>query len=401
MQCDVLVIGSGPAGAAAARRAALHGYSVVLVDAATFPRDKVCGDALIPDALRALHELAVTSRIAPLVHEVAGLRVHAPNGRRVNVPGASWVVPRALLDEALREAAVEAGAVFHAPWKAVAPILAGTTVAGARLRRTSGDAELSVHARVTILATGASSEALRSFGVCRRMTPSAMAARLYIDVDPAATACPSHLDIVYDAPTCPGYGWVFPAPGGRFNVGVACFYDARRRPVPRNLRILLQRFLERYPPAVDLVRRARSISPLRGAPLRTAMCGADFARPGLLVVGDAAGLTYSCTGEGIGKALESGMLAADVIAAASSRSAAAADAIAQTFARELAASYARTYESYRRAQRWLSSPLRANLLAWRANSSSFVRHELEAMFAGRGGQHRLFSPLGLVRGLVA
>ena len=63
--CDVAVIGAGPAGSAAAWALARRGLHVVLVDQHAFPRDKVCGDGLIPDAHHALRKLGV--RLGDLV----------------------------------------------------------------------------------------------------------------------------------------------------------------------------------------------------------------------------------------------------------------------------------------------------------------------------------------------
>src|SRR5687767_6434378 len=131
---DVLVIGAGPAGAAAARRAALSGLSVALVDRSEFPRDKVCGDALIPDALHALTNLGMLERVVPVSLQSSGVRVYAPNGMSVALSGRSACVPRRLLDETLQAGALEAGATFRAPLKVVAPLIQGQTIVGGRFR---------------------------------------------------------------------------------------------------------------------------------------------------------------------------------------------------------------------------------------------------------------------------
>jgi flavin-dependent dehydrogenase len=166
-----------------------------------------------------------------------------------------------------------------------------------------------VAASTTILATGAASDVLERFGMCVRTAPSAAAARQYVQVDERTARDHDFLRVAYAAGVCPGYGWLFPGPGGVFNVGVGYAYDAPPR--ERNIRRLLERFLTSFPPAIELMRAAISVGPLKGAPLRMAMKGARLSRPGLLVVGEAAGLTYSFSGEGIGKALQSGILAAN------------------------------------------------------------------------------------------
>ena len=73
---DVLVIGAGPAGSAAARRLALGGLRVVLVDRCVFPRDKVCGDAIIPDALEAIGDLGLDPVVRAAARFLEGVTVY-------------------------------------------------------------------------------------------------------------------------------------------------------------------------------------------------------------------------------------------------------------------------------------------------------------------------------------
>jgi geranylgeranyl reductase family protein len=399
MDFDLLVIGAGPAGSAAARRAAQAGLSVALVDRFTFPRDKSCGDALMPDALSALDTLGLAPALLPLTRRTHRVRIYAPNGRCVALAGEAACVPRRVFDQALQAGAVEAGARFFAPFAVVGPLITGGTVVGARFLDLEHSTLFDLRARMTVLATGANAEPLKGFGVCLRCDPSALAARVYVRIDPVLDAIDRDIVISYDASICPGYGWIFPGPDSVFNVGVGFFHDARRRPRPPNLRLLLRRFLETFPVARALMRHAVSVSRLRGAPLRTAMTGADFSRPGLLVAGEAAGLTYSASGEGIGKAMQSGILAADIVAAHTP--AAAVEQVASEYARQLTGRFAQRFRDYKRAQDWLTSPGFGNFLAWRATSGSFVKRQLEAMFVETSAPGALFSPLGLARALVS
>ena len=130
---DVLVIGAGPAGAAAAITAARGGAKVVVFDKAAYGRDKVCGDGLTPRAVTALNDLDIDMSDA---HHIAGLRMIAndtvrelpwPSGTRFASHGAVW--PRKSLDAALIDAAAEAGADLR--WESEAlPILDGDRVVG-------------------------------------------------------------------------------------------------------------------------------------------------------------------------------------------------------------------------------------------------------------------------------
>src|SRR5215216_2974340 len=96
--CDVLVIGAGPAGSAAARTLALAGATVVLVDQRPFPRDKVCGDALIRDSLGGLVYLGVDEIVRREAWRGDALRVYAPGGAHVTLRGEFACLPRERLD---------------------------------------------------------------------------------------------------------------------------------------------------------------------------------------------------------------------------------------------------------------------------------------------------------------
>jgi geranylgeranyl reductase family protein len=396
---DVLVIGAGPAGSAAAIALARHGLDVVLVDQAAFPRDKVCGDALIPDALAALERLGLGARVRGLSHPVRGVQIFAPNGRSATLTGECAVIRRQVFDDLLRVAAIEAGARFLSPYRAVAAIIEGTGYAGARFTSGSAGAECRVTARWTILATGAAAETLRAFGVATRITASASALRTYLRVPPSVIADVPHLILSFDREIAPGYGWLFPAPGNLVNVGVAAFHDRRRRGPRPNLRRVIDRFLAAFPPARHAAANALERTPLAGARIRTGLSGAEFGRAGLLVAGEAAGTTYSFSGEGIGKALETGMLAAATIHAGMARDAPAAE-IASAYARQLEIRFRDRFTAYRRAQDYLEYPAVANFLAWRARRGTFVRSQLEGLFNETADPRRLFSGRGLVSALL-
>lgn len=395
---DVLVIGAGPAGAAAATVLARRGVDVVLVDRLAFPRDKACGDALIPDALAALDSLALKGEAVAHGRRLKGAEIHAPSGASVRLDGECASVARLVLDDLICAAAVDAGARLLAPFKAIEPLTDQAVCQGARLRQTQDEAIVDVRARWTILATGASADALRAFGCLTRLEASATAARLYLTM-PAEAAVPPYLVISFDRHIAPGYGWVFPGPENTVNVGVGVFHDRPRAPGGTNLRSILARFVQTFEPARLVSRAAVSRSRLMGAPLRAALTGAALSRPGLLVVGEAAGATYSFSGEGIGKALETGMLAAETVAEGLRRSSDPAD-VAVGYARHVEAAFRSRFRAYDTAQRYLAHPAVADFLARRANASPKVRSRLEALFRETATPDEVFSASGLVRALL-
>jgi flavin-dependent dehydrogenase len=370
------------------------------VDRQEFPRDKVCGDALIPDALHALQRLSLKDAVLCKASRLNSIRIYAPNRSYVALQGEFACLPRLALDDMLRKAAVESGTRFLAPYRAIAPVLEGGIVTGATLRNTVTGQYLPVTARMTILATGAAAEPLLSFGVCLRPAPSAIAARMYVKTALEFRQEFDYLCISYDKAICPGYGWIFPGPDDSFNVGVGFFHDTNTKLPPPNLRTTLDTFLNTFPPARQVISRSKIITPLRGAPLRTALQGAEFARPGLLVIGEAAGLTFSFSGEGIGKAIESGLMAADVISTAFSDPAQDISRAAKLYADQLVSTYRKRFRAYQIAQRWLSFPSCANFLAWRANSGKYARRHLEGILNETSDPLTLFSVTGLLKSIV-
>jgi geranylgeranyl reductase family protein len=397
LSTDILIIGAGPAGAAAARVLAASGRDVLLVDRCEFPRDKICGDGLIPDALAALERLGLAPSVLAQSRASSAVRVYAPNGTHVSAAIELGCLPRQRLDALLREAALAAGARFLAPFTLVEALDDAGRVAGARLRDKRTGALLAVSAAYTILATGAAVQPLEAFGVCERREPSAVAARVYVRVPHELSQTIRHFSISYDRRICPGYGWIFPGPDDVFNVGVAYFTDSRPFAPTRNLRELLGRFITGFPPARDIMAVSRQLSDVRGAPLRTALTGSALSRPGLLVVGEAGGLTYSFTGEGIGKAIESGVLAAEILANASPASRRGA---ARDYAATIRSRFNERFRAYKLAQDWLAHPAMHDFLAWRGNAGSYVVEQMRALLLETGDPRALFSLAGMLKALV-
>src|SRR3984885_2065305 len=117
MRFEAAVIGSGPAGATAARLLAQAGWSVALIERAAFPRRKVCGEFISPASMPVLQACGVAAdfraRAGPPVHTVAAYSgattVQAP------LPGCGRALGREHLDALLRDAALASGALLFQP----------------------------------------------------------------------------------------------------------------------------------------------------------------------------------------------------------------------------------------------------------------------------------------------
>jgi menaquinone-9 beta-reductase len=396
-RCDVVIIGAGPAGSAAARCLALAGWQVVLVDQHVFPRDKVCGDGLIPDAHNALRKLGVLHEVMAAAHRAGHVACIGPRGGRVNVPGRLAVLPRKQLDHILCRAAMDAGAQMVAPARFVATLEeeyeGQTTVVGVRLASLGehrGQLR-EIHASWVVLATGAVPQALMAADMCERQAPSGVALRGYVK-NSAMAANITELEVVWHPELKPGYGWIFPCGHGVFNMGVGvahshakgqrspwCNWWGRQHMGEVNLREMLTTFQKIYPQAGELVRGGQWLrdaqglhpcdekSALKGAPLRCSLEGARAARAGLLVTGEAAGSTYAFTGEGIGKALETGLLAAELLIQAKTQ-AWSTTQVMTAWPKQLLALKPR-YVVYEKANTVNAHPWLVDLLVWSANRS--------------------------------
>ena len=401
--CDVLVVGAGPAGSACAQQLARAGFKVLLVDQHEFPRDKICGDALIPDAHTAFGRLGVHHEVMKAARRATHLGCVGPKGGRVDVPGRLAVLPRIELDDILRRAALRAGARWLAPARYEAPLVDSgdrvERVIGARLKLDDGQMH-DVRASWTVLATGAVPQALMAAGVCDRRTPSGVALRGYVR-NLAMAGRIQTLDVVWHKALSGGYGWIFPCPDGVFNIGVGLAHsheagdDGREAMSDVNLRELFERFCSVYPLAGELVAGGEKLGPLKGAPLRCSLAGARFSRPGLLVTGEAAGSTYAFTGEGIGKAMETGILAAETIAEA--RDTFLTDGQARASYEGQLMQIKPRFDLYEKASRVNDFPWLADLVISRANKSPRILRRMSAVLEEQGNPGNLFSVRGFIR----
>jgi len=393
--CDVLVVGAGPAGSACAQKLAGAGLQVLLADQHAFPRDKICGDGLIPDAHAAFRRLGVYDEVMDQACHVAHVRCVAPRGGQVDVPGRLAVLPRKQLDHILCRAAQRAGARLLAPARFEAPLLDGERVVGARLK--IGEAQHEVRARWVVLATGAVPQGLIAAGMCERRTPSGVALRGYVKND-ALVDRVRQLQLVWHPKLSGGYGWIFPAPGGVFNIGAGLTgshvkqRNGRNTMQDVNLRQMFDAFCEVHAPAAELMQGGTVVGEIKGAPLRCSLLGAKWSRPGLLVTGEAAGSTYAFTGEGIGKAMETGMLAAEAL-----RQGLDDDAGVRANYEALMRGLKPKFDLYEMASHVNHHPWLADLVVWRARKSPRILRRMTGVLEETQNPGRLFSVRGVTK----
>lgn len=310
---DVVVVGAGPGGSAAAHYLARAGLDVLLVDKFEFPRDKTCGDAMTPRALTVLEDMGLLAALRRTGCHIRELEIFAPRGHSTVAPipehpgrpDYALIVPRLILDNAIRERALASGAAFAGGVHVTALEPNGREVV---IRQRGERSAAPIRARLAVVATGANVSLLLRSGLLPQAPPLMLAARTYYE---ELSGLQRRIQFRFDGVPLPGYGWVFPVSDSAANVGAGFFTTGRTaRPLPATPGIALENFV-RIPPLRALLAGARQAGPVKGFPLRVDFATAPTFGQRVLLVGEAAGLVNPLTGEGIDYALESGKIAAE------------------------------------------------------------------------------------------
>ena len=358
----------------------------MLIERHAYPRDKACGDLLIPDAQRALERLGLLEAIVARAQSVSDAIVESPSRIRWTIPERYFVLQRRTFDELLAREAAARGAI----------VAQGRAE---RVRtRSDGTVEISVGASrplvasAAVLAAGADVSLGASLGMVQRRAPTAFAVRTYV----TSSHRLEPLFLSFDREIVPGYGWIFPLPGGIYNVGVGVVDDGSHE--TPDLRALFERLCSDVPEVRALLEGATSMEPLRGARLRCGLEGSRARGPGHVVaVGEQIATTFPFTGEGIGKAMESGEMAAEHVGLLlETGDARHLDGYARRIDRELRP----RFRGYALAQRWLATPWLNDLVAWRLRKAGYLRDAVRGIVNESVDPAEVFSWRGMVRSLA-
>ncbi|MGA0185530.1 MAG: NAD(P)/FAD-dependent oxidoreductase [Ilumatobacteraceae bacterium] len=330
LTCDVLVVGAGPAGIAAALELRRAGRDVLVIDKATFPRDKCCGDGLTTGALRALAELDFDpSRVASWT-PTTDVWLRSPSGREMSMPlpqgrgTFAAIAPRMEFDDALVRTALDRGV----------RIAQGVTFTQVTSMTNDGvvvtvEGLGSVRCQYVVAADGMWSPVRKSLGLS---TPGYLgewhAFRQYASnvTGPAK----DRLIVWFDADLLPGYAWSFPLRDGRVNIGFGILRGGRHS--VQDMNTLWPDILSRPHVREALGENVTLEGRHTAWPIPARVTMATLAHERVLFIGDAACVTDTLTGEGIGQALQSGMIAGRVLATHHARG---ASAVRKAFRREM------------------------------------------------------------------
>jgi geranylgeranyl reductase family protein len=313
---DVVIVGAGPGGSAAAYYLAKQGLNVLLLDKAEFPRDKTCGDGLTPRALKVLEDMGLLSELQAVGWRINGVELHAAHGNIMKAPipkengylDQLLIVPRLKLDDRIRQCALTAGATFHSPVRVRGIEQENGHV---RVRGDHNGEPVEYEAHLAIMAVGANMRLLSNLGILDYQPRPILAARAYYEgVSGLSDRVQAHFQ---DVPL-PGYAWVFPISETAANIGIGFWKtDLPWRKKAPSARAAMESWVDQNAKIKAMLAGAELLGPIKGYPLRIDFSTAPTYQGRILLVGEAAGLVSPLTGEGIDFALESGRLAGGYI----------------------------------------------------------------------------------------
>ena len=308
---DLVVVGAGPGGSSTAYHAAKAGLNTLLVDRQEFPRDKTCGDGLMPHAASEVALMGLADWLDEPHHgRFTGFSIYTRTALlKQNVPPTlhgpkGYVARREETDARLLERAVSAGAQLRTGTRAT-DLLRSTSGRVTGIEAANGDDSMRFDAPIVVIADGIGSFA----GNGMKAHQNAVARRQYFRGVEGPDRQNLQVFMTEDMNSHgAGYGWVFYLGDGTANVGAGVSTAALAR-TGRNLKDFYDRFLEE-PQLADWLQNATPEGPPTSWSLKMGMWGAKRYGQGVMAVGDAGSMVHPISGEGVGYAIESGRLAA-------------------------------------------------------------------------------------------
>lgn len=335
--CDVLIVGAGPAGIAAALTLVASGQNVLVIDKAVFPRDKCCGDGLTTGALRILEMLGFDPTKVANWKVCSDVWLRSPSGREIQLelPNSrvnkttqfAAIAPRIELDNAL---------VQHARARGVKIIegcaftsVARQTTDDITVATDSQDVYKEITAKFIVAADGMWSPVRKAFGASQSgYLGEWHAFRQYVSnvTGPARES----LYVWFDADLLPGYAWSFPLPDGRANIGFGILRGSKYS--VQDMKSLWPELLARPHIRQALGQDATLEGRHTAWPIPARVTNAKLSSGRALFIGDAVCAADTMTGEGIGQALLTGVLAGEAIIGAHKQG---VNAVRQTYDRKI------------------------------------------------------------------
>ena len=315
---DAIIVGAGPAGSSAAIYCNKLGLNTLLLDKSIFPRDKICGDALSGKSVKILEELdllqdldkldgAIVNRIifGNPNHSECELHLNKSLNKRHISHG--FVIPRKIFDNYLFKKASDVSNVVSG-FNVEDLIYNKSQVVGVKGKSIHGE-QKKYFGNIVLGADGPYSIVSRKSGLYNSdMNYTAVGLRCYYENVEDLT---DQIELHYVNETIPGYFWIFPAGNKKANIGVGLL-KSRAKKKKYNLQQIMKQVINsknfKY-----RFKNSNALEKPKGWNLPFGNTKRGNHGNGFLLLGDAAGLVDPFTGEGIGNAMESGKIAADIV----------------------------------------------------------------------------------------
>ncbi len=301
---DTVIIGAGPAGLAAAITMAKHNYSVLLIDKKEFPRDKICGDGLTGDTLRVLKNFNLLDKIEKHGFISEKIELYTNKDTKFTLNNRVITLRRLNFDKILYDEANRLGIEFiTGKYNGITTEHKDYTeleISDSKSKKTKF-----ISARYIIVSTGCQSDnGIPHIFTDKINKPDLIAYRGYYKVNWPI----SNLKVYFSEEIDPGYIWLFPMGNNIFNIGCGGKINKERA---MKFKHCLKDFINRTNAKYFV--HGEWINPPQGAFLRTNLCNINAFKKSknIILAGESLGSTYPFTGEGIGKALDSGIIAGE------------------------------------------------------------------------------------------
>ena len=400
LHTKVCILGAGPGGAVAALFLAKAGIPCVLVDKAVFPRDKICGDALSGKVVSVLNKLDadIVKRLnlSPIQLNSWGINFIAPNLKELKIPfklnydtkdhPIGFITKRIDFDNFMIEEVRKQPLIKFIEGKEVKEFTFNNGI----WTLSTQEKDLIIHSDLIIAADGAHSDFAKKFGNIK-MEPKHYCAglRAYykgvknLDKD-------NFIELIFLKDFLPGYLWIFPLPDGQANVGVAMRSDLISKK-KINLKKSLADAIENNPILKDRFKDAVLMDDIKGFGLPLGSKKRIISGEHFMLVGDAASLIDPFSGEGIGNAMKSGMIAAQVAEKCMANSCFNAEFIGQ-YDTEVYNKLWSELNLSRKMQELVNYPKLFNLVVNKANKNRVLKETIICMFDDLDIREKLKKP---------
>jgi geranylgeranyl reductase family protein len=381
MKPKVLIVGAGPAGIACGIELSRKGFETVVLEKGKPGRDKICGDAILPDAEFSLQYLGIKAEVLAGATRIQSIRLVRQKNQEVSLPLSFATLQRTQLDRRLQESAEKKGVQVRHETEIVD---AQVTPLGVLLCDRNGK---SYEGDVLVLATGAVSTLPKKLGLPLE-SYSAASVRGYLKNKTSL----KEAIFWFGKEIFPGYAWIFPAPENTLNVGVSAYLP--RSSEKEKLHHCLKYFVDHV--AAQWTGGEKFDERPMGFPLKTGLKAKKSYGDRVLLIGDAGHTAFDVSGEGIGPALKSGILAAGVLARVEGHF---GESSLAAYPKDLQASMGRLHWALSYAKRLNQYALINSLFAQLILHSSKARTLLSKVLLLEEGADALFSFKGLLKNI--